>query len=133
MNGPAAVVVEEDQASSSLIKGLLEACGFTVRSVHNGPDGIAAAWQQSPTLLTVNLSLPGMDGITAIRRIVRFSDAYILVVAVSQDESDVVAAFEAGADDYITQPFRHRVLQARVGSVQRRPAVRDDYRLRLLS
>lgn len=133
MSGPVAVVVEEEQASSSLIKGLLEACGFTVRSAYNGPDGVAAAWRETPTLLTVNLRLPKMDGATVIRRIRKFSDAYILAVAAGDDESAVVTAFEAGADDYVPQPFRPRILQARIRSVQRRPARRDDYRLRRLS
>lgn len=133
MSRPVALVIEEDQASSSLNKGLLETCGFTVHCAFSGPGGVAAAWRESPSLLTVNLRLPGLDGTTAIRRIRKFSDAYVLVVAASNEESDVVAAFEAGADDYVVQPFQPRVLQARVRAVQRRPAQRNDYALRLLS
>lgn len=130
---PTAVVVEGDPEASALIAALLEECGFTVHTAFNGQDGIAAAWRENPALLTVDLSLPGMDGAAAIRRIRRFSDAYVLVVAESNDESDLEAAFEAGADDYMTKPFQPRILQARVRSVQRRPAYREDYRLRPLS
>jgi two-component system OmpR family response regulator len=124
VNARTAVVIEDDPETSTLISSLLEQCGFTVRTADNGPDGIAAALEEHPVLVTVDLGLPGMDGYEAIRRIREFSDAYILVVSGSTEEQDLVMAFGAGADDYLTKPFSPRVLQARVQSVQRRPPTR---------
>jgi DNA-binding response OmpR family regulator len=118
---PVAVVIEDDPDTAALITALLKEIGFTVHAAGNGADGIAAAREHGPVLVTVDLGLPGMDGFEATRRIREFSDAYVLVISGSNEEQDVVMALSSGADDYLTKPFRPRILQARVQSVQRRP------------
>lgn len=118
---PTAVVIEDDPETAAFITALLRECGFTVHTTANGPDGIAATREHAPVLVTMDLGLPCMDGFETTRQIRQFSDAYILVISGSNDEQDVVMAFGAGADDYLTKPFRPRILQARVQSVQRRP------------
>ncbi|RAM37381.1 DNA-binding response regulator [Arthrobacter globiformis] len=114
-------MIEDDPETASLITLLLEECGFTVHTAANGEAGVAAAREHRPVLVTMDLGLPGMDGFEATRRIRQFSDAYILVISGANTEPDLIMAFGAGADDYLTKPFRPRVLQARIQSVQRRP------------
>jgi two-component system, OmpR family, response regulator len=118
---PAAVVIEGDAESSALIAALLAECGFTVHTAGTGEGGVAAVLEHAPVLVTLDLGLPGMDGFETARRIRQFSDAYILVVSGSDAEQDLVMAFSAGADDYLTKPFRGRILQARVQTLGRRP------------
>lgn len=122
MNEPlTAVVIEEDRDLSELLAGLLRQCGFAVHAPVTGADGVQAVRMHNPDLITTDLHLPGMDGLAAIRRIREFSDAYILIVSTSNDQDDVLMGLDAGADDYITQPFRPLILLARVEALQRRP------------
>lgn len=118
---PAAVVIDDDPGTAALIASLLGECGFTVHTAFSGEDGVAAVRGHSPVLVTIDLGLPGIDGFEASRQIRQFSDAYILVVSGSDAEQDLLMAFGAGADDYVTKPFRPRILQARVQTLQRRP------------
>ncbi|MDN4645119.1 response regulator transcription factor [Arthrobacter sp. PsM3] len=122
MNEPlTAVVIEDDPDVSELLTGLLRECGFAVHAAATGADGVQAARMHDPDLITTDLHLPGMNGLEAIRRIREFSDAYVLIVSTSNDQNDVFMGLDAGADDYITQPFRPLILQARVEALQRRP------------
>jgi two-component system OmpR family response regulator len=116
-----AVVIEDDPDMSDLLTGLLEQCGFAVHVSVTGADGVRQARRLDPDLITTDVQLPGVDGLEAIRRIRRFSDAYILIISASNNQDDVLGGLDAGADDYIIQPFRPRILQARVEALQRRP------------
>jgi DNA-binding response OmpR family regulator len=118
---PTAVVIDDDPDTAALITGLLRDCGFTVHTAGTGESGVAAARDHTPVLVTMDLGLPGIDGFETTRQIRQFSDAYILVISGSDAEEDLLMAFGAGADDYLTKPFRPRILQARVQTVQRRP------------
>ena len=127
MNGPLiAVVIEDDPDISEHLTRLLRQSGFTVQTSGTGADGVQAVRMHQPDLITTDPHRPGLDGLEAIRRIREFSDAYILIISTSNDQNDVLAGLEAGADDYITQPIRPRILRARVEALQRRP--RNNFR-----
>jgi two-component system, OmpR family, response regulator len=122
MNGfPTAVVLENDAHTGRVIGSLLQECGFTTVTASSGARGVDVVERNSPLLVTVDLSLPDIDGLEVLRRIRTFSDAYVLVVTASRDERDLELAFGAGADDYLCKPFHPRIFQARVHAVQRRP------------
>ncbi|APA97785.1 response regulator transcription factor [Nocardia seriolae] len=87
----------------------------------------------APDLMIVDLMLGGMDGFTCIREVRRDHDVPIIVVSARDDTHDVVAALEAGADDFVTKPFvvkeitaRMRALRRRAGLVARREGVVND-------
>jgi DNA-binding response OmpR family regulator len=115
-----AVIVEDDPDLQQLLVDILEAAGFATVAVDNGLDGIRAALSHRPLLTTLDVNMPGIDGFETARRIRAQCDTYILMVTALSGEADVVKGLSAGADDYITTPFRPREFRARVEALLRR-------------
>ena len=118
---PVALIIEDDQDTIDLLETVLSQAGFSVLSATNAADGIALAQEHQPVLATIDVTMPGMDGLEATRRIREFSDAYIVIVSSRSQETDILAGFDAGADDYVPKPIRPRELTARLSAVARRP------------
>lgn len=116
-----ALVVEDDADIRSLIDLTLSAQGFVIRTAATGRDGLQLAREWEPDLITLDLGLPGIDGLEVCRRVREFSDAYLIVVSARQDEVDRLMALQTGADDFLVKPFSPRELQARVTAMFRRP------------
>lgn len=111
---PVAVVIEDDADIRSLITAILSQSGLSVRAAVTGLDGIELVRELQPVVTTLDVSMPGIDGFETARRIRAFSDTRIVMVTARADEEHARRGYEAGADDYITKPFRPRDLQARV-------------------
>ena len=116
-----ALVVEDDEDIRSLIEYTLTTMGFDVTSVGNGIAGIEVVRAQDPDLITLDLGLPGIDGIETCRRIREFSDAYVVMVTARDEQIDRLIGLETGADDFISKPFDVHELKARVNAMFRRP------------
>jgi DNA-binding response OmpR family regulator len=116
-----AVVVEDDDDIRSTLTEVLQQSGFAVHSTSSGSDGVDAVRAHNPDIITMDVGLPDFDGIEASRRIRTFSDAYLIIVTSRVEEADALMGFEAGADDYLTKPFRPRELRARIAAMLRRP------------
>lgn len=116
-----AVVIEDDQDIRNLLETVLSQAGFSVITAANGLDGIDAVRVHDPTVVTLDVNLPGIDGFETAKRIRSFSDTYIVMLTALQDEIDTLQGLEAGADDYVTKPFRPRELRARIEAMLRRP------------
>jgi DNA-binding response OmpR family regulator len=115
------LVVEDDEDIARLIEMHLTDCGFEVKVVRDGIHAEALAEDESFSLITLDLTLPGLDGIELCRRI-RAKSSYtpILMLSARSSELDRVLGLELGADDYLTKPFSVRELQARVKAICRR-------------
>ena len=115
------LVVEDDEDIARLIEVHLVDCGFEVKLARDGAHAEALVEEGSFSLVTLDLSLPGLDGIELCRRI-RRRDTYtpILMLSARSSELDRVLGLELGADDYLTKPFSVRELQARVKAILRR-------------
>ncbi|HYP73112.1 MAG TPA: response regulator transcription factor [Microbacterium sp.] len=116
-----AVVIEDDTEVRHMLAEVLEAAGFSTISVGNGIDGIRAVETYQPLITTLDVNMPGIDGFEAARRIRARSDTYIVMMTGLGDEADVVLGLAAGADEFITKPFRPRELRARIEALLRRP------------
>jgi two-component system OmpR family response regulator len=116
-----AVVVEDDRDIRELITHTLTDLGMVVTAVDTGPGGVAAVRAVNPDLVTLDLGLPGIDGIEVCRQIRETTDAYIIMVTARADEIDRLLGLETGADDFMAKPFSLRELQARVNAMFRRP------------
>jgi len=116
-----ALVVEDDEDIRALIEFTLQTQGFDVTAVDSGLAGVEAVRRTLPDLVTLDLGLPGIDGIEACRRIREISDAYVVMITARDDEIDRLLGLETGADDFISKPFSARELKARVNAMFRRP------------
>ena len=120
MNGRQILVVEDEEAIAEAVRARLASEGYQVRVVHDGPHAIRAVAAERPDLVVLDLMLPGMDGLEVCREIQRDNWVPVLMLTARTDESDKVAGFAVGADDYLTKPFSLRELAARVRAIIRR-------------
>ena len=116
-----ALVVEDDEDISSLIEFTLSTQGFEVHTASTGLAALEEVKQFDPDLITLDVGLPGIDGIETCRRIRESSDVYIVMITARDDEIDRLMGLETGADDYLSKPFSVRELKARVNALFRRP------------
>src|SRR6476661_7123074 len=123
MSGPPdriAVVIEDDADIRGLLEAILAQAGFTCHVASDGVEGIAAVREFRPILTTLDISLPGIDGFEVARRIRSFSMSYIIMLSARDEEIDTLMGLDAGADDYLTKPFRPREPRARIEAMLRR-------------
>lgn len=122
MNAPQTAVVIEDEADiRGLLVEVLQQAGFVVHAAGTGLEGLALVEAHRPIVTTLDVSMPGMDGFETARRIRAVSDTYLVMLTARSDEIDVLQGLQAGADDYVTKPFRPRELRARIDAMLRRP------------
>ncbi len=116
------LVVEDEPALVDSISYALEVEGFEVFSATTGRDALTQARSTNPSLILLDVMLPGMSGTEICRRIRATSDVPIIMVTAREGEVDRVVGLELGADDYVTKPFSTRELMARVRAHIRRSA-----------
>jgi len=114
------LVVDDEPQIRRALRTSLEAHGYEVATVGTGEEGVVASADQQPDLVLLDLGLPDMDGTEVIRRVRGFSDVPVIILSVRDAQSDKVAALDAGADDYVTKPFRAPELGARIFGLLRR-------------
>lgn len=114
------LVVEDEPDFQALFRSILIDAGYQTEVVPTGPAAIDFIQSSSPDLVLLDWMLPGMDGLNICRNIRRWSDVPILIVTSKTSQEDLVAAFNAGADDYVTKPFKTPELLARILALSRR-------------
>lgn len=119
------LIVEDDAQIRRVIEGYLKQAGYHVFTAGDGIAGLALAQQMKPSLIILDLMLPGVDGLEIARRLRAHSDpgvagVYILMLTARVEEMDRIVGLELGADDYVTKPFSPRELVARVRAALRR-------------
>jgi DNA-binding response OmpR family regulator len=119
---PAVLLVDDDATLLSALARRLTREGFDVRTAPSGNGALASLERGWPTILVIDLMMPGMDGFELARRVKRIADLPIIVLS-SVDASEAkVRALEEYAEDYVTKPFDPDELVARVQRVLRRTA-----------
>jgi DNA-binding response OmpR family regulator len=119
------LVVEDDRRIAALIAKYLEAAGFPCAQAHDGDAALREFDRLKPSLLVLDLMLPGLGGLEITRRVRRESAVPILMLTARSSEGDKELGFEVGADDYLTKPFSTLELVARVRALLRRAAPAD--------
>lgn len=116
------LVEDEPRLANTVAKGL-RAEGFVVVSAKNGTDGLWHATEEDFDAIVLDIMLPGLSGYEVLRQL-RAKKVWtpILMLTAKDGEYDETDAFDLGADDYLTKPFRFRVLVARLRALLRRGA-----------
>ena len=117
------LVVEDEQRLAAGLRAGLEAEGFAVDVASDGVDGLWLARERPPDAIVLDIMLPGLNGYVLCRTL-RAEENWtpILMLTAKDGEWDQVEALDTGADDYLTKPFSHAVLVARLRALLRRGA-----------
>jgi DNA-binding response OmpR family regulator len=125
MNRRHVLVVDDDPDVRGLVVQLLERAGYEITVASDGREGVRALYEVRPDLVVLDLTMPRMDGWQALERIREVSDVPVLVLTGRSAELETVRGLKAGADDYVTKPFRRQELLARVEALLRRGTPRE--------
>lgn len=123
MNREKIMIVEDEKHIVELLRFNLEQQGYDVISIENGKEAVSAILKEVPSLILLDLMLPGKDGIEICREVKQNRETRnipIIMLTAKGEEFDKVLGLEMGADDYITKPFGIKELIARVRAVLRR-------------
>jgi len=114
------LIVDDDPDLRALMADYLSNSGYEVAVAGDGNEMREALAEQTIDLLTLDLMLPGEDGLSLLRWIREQNGPPVIIVSARGDETDRIVGLEMGADDYLAKPFSPRELLARVGAVLRR-------------
>ena len=120
-DGYRALVIEDDVDVRNLLVEVLGQAGFSVSATASGVKALKLMQDSPADLVTLDLTLPDMDGVEVCRRLREFSDAYLIMLTGRDEEIDRLVGLELGADDYMCKPFSVREFRARVAALFRRP------------
>ncbi|WP_210466489.1 response regulator transcription factor [Rufibacter roseolus] len=122
------LVVDDDPDIVELLQYNLEKEGYEVAHAQNGQVALDVAKKFLPDIILLDVMMPVMDGITACRQLrekPKFRDTHILFLTARSEEFSEVAAFDAGADDFIVKPIKPRALISRLAAYKRRDTVQS--------
>lgn len=126
------LVVEDDRKLAQQLKKGLDEEGHPTSIVFDGKEGLDMATTMEFDVLVLDVMLPGLDGLTLVRRLRHAGiTTPILMLTARDSNEDVVTGLDAGADDYLTKPFSFRVLLARLRALARRRQVDPRTRLQV--
>jgi DNA-binding response OmpR family regulator len=114
------LLVDDDALLRRSLAFNLEQAGYVTLTAANAEDALAIARRDPPDLVLLDIGLPGMDGLDALRHLKEMLDLPVIFLTARRRELDEVVGLELGADDYITKPFSPREVVARVKAVLRR-------------
>ena len=124
-DGTASVLVVDDEPHVlEALRGTLEGRGYAVRTATEGEQALQLLGAEPSDVVLLDLTMPGIDGITVCERIRRWTHLPVIVLSARTDEVDKVRALDAGADDYLTKPFGTEELLARLRAALRREQTR---------
>jgi two-component system response regulator BaeR len=114
------LIVEDEPKLSALLTDYLRAENFGTRMIADGREVIASVRAEPPSLILLDLMLPGRGGLEICRELRTFSDVPVIILTARVDEIDRLLGLELGADDYVCKPFSPREVVARVKAILRR-------------
>ncbi|MFD0704412.1 response regulator [Alloscardovia venturai] len=108
------MIVDDDPVLSEMLSIILEDNGYISRQCHDGVTALELVPFIKPSLVLLDVMLPGLNGVQVAQRIRRLSSVPIIMLTAKADTADIVEGLDAGADDYVTKPFQSAELIARI-------------------
>ena len=130
------LVVDDDHDIVEILKYNLLSEGYNVRSATNGLQALAVAKEFIPDLIILDIMIPKMDGVETcrqIRTIPELANKLVIFLTARLEEYSEIAAFEIGADDYITKPIKPRALISRINALFRRNSKKNSENFKITS
>ncbi|HEV3318821.1 MAG TPA: response regulator transcription factor [Solirubrobacteraceae bacterium] len=119
------LLVDDDEVTRELVRGVLERSGHDVSEAVDGRTGLRELYAASPDLVILDVEMPELDGWATLERIRDMSDVPVLMLTARETELERVRGLKGGADDYVIKPFGHQELAARVQALLRRTGDRE--------
>lgn len=116
---PIVVVIEDEPQIRRFLRTSLGSNGYRLVEAETGHQGLLEVATQKPDLIILDLGLPDMDGVEVVRQLREWTALPVIVLSARSQESDKIAALDAGADDYLTKPFGVGELMARMRAALR--------------
>ena len=116
----AALVVDDSEIVRKIMSNLVSKLGFQVVEAVDGIDAIEKSLEHDVKLFVVDINMPGLDGISFVKRLrktAKYKDTPVVIVSTESDEKDIKMAFEAGADLYFTKPVKIDNFLQKVGNL----------------
>jgi two-component system response regulator BaeR len=123
MDAPLILIVEDEPKLTGVLREYLERAGYATGALADGREVAAWVREHRPSLVLLDLMLPGKDGLDVCRELRAFTNVPIIMVTARVEEIDRLLGLEIGADDYVCKPFSPREVIARVKAILRRAAV----------
>ncbi|MEA5050712.1 MAG: response regulator transcription factor [Oscillospiraceae bacterium] len=120
------LVVDDEKNICELLRLYLEKEGYDVIIAYNGADAVRLVREKNPSLVLLDIMMPGTDGWEACRQIREFSKVPLIMLTAKGETFDKVMGLELGADDYVVKPFETKEVVARIKAVLRRAQGGDD-------
>jgi len=121
-----ALVIEDDDDIRRLLEVVLAQAGYTVTAAGTGTDGLEALTAQTPDLLLVDVGLPDLEGYDVVRTARASVEGHIVMLSARSEQADAQRGLDAGADAYLTKPFRPRQLREQLSEIVARPVTRAE-------
>lgn len=113
------LVVDDERAIRRYLRAALNAYGIVVMEAASGEEALRSVAVDRPDVVILDLGLPDLEGVEVARRMREWTEVPIIILSVREQESDKIAALDAGADDYLTKPFGIGELMARIRAALR--------------
>ena len=124
--GPRILIIDDETQIRRFLRVTLTEHGYVVKDVGTGKEGLDVIAKFCPDLVVLDLGLPDIDGLDAVRQIREWSKVPVIILSVKDQETDKIAALDAGANDYVTKPFGMGELLARIRAAMRHIVETDD-------
>lgn len=120
------LVIDDDETIRDLVGHILSGWDYRVLAAENGREGLRLLYSERPDLLILDVDMPELDGWQTLERVRELGSMPVLMLTAKDTELEKVRALRGGADDYLTKPFGHQELGARVEALLRRAACGDN-------
>lgn len=129
MSARTILIVEDEVKIAKVLKDYLEGAGYRVFHLERGDSASPWVKQNMPSLILLDILVPGIDGMEVCREVRKFSDVPIIMLTARVEEIDRLLGLELGADDYVCKPFSPREVVARVKAVLKRVHASPSHRM----
>jgi len=123
---PIVVLIEDEPQIRRLLRTVLPAQGIELFEAESGSKGLVEVGTRRPDVVILDLGLPDIGGVEVVKRLREWTEVPVIILSARTDETDKIAALDAGADDYLTKPFGVGELLARLRVAMRRSARTQD-------